>query len=194
MRSHSKHFNRLKDDVIEKGVFKRRLMVSAFGMIILCFVLFANLYYLQIVKFENYATRSNDNSIKVVPIAPPRGIIYDRNQIILAENRPLFSLAIVPENSKNLKDDILGLKSLLNLELDNEDVDNIIERAKYRRAFIPALISENLNEKQVATFAVNEYLYPGAKIEANLKRFYPLGDTLTHAIGYVARIDRKSVV
>ena len=131
MRSHSKHFNRLKDDVIEKGVFKRRLMVSAFGMIILCFVLFANLYYLQIVKFENYATRSNDNSIKVVPIAPPRGIIYDRNQIILAENRPLFSLAIVPENSKNLKDDILGLKSLLNLELDNEDVDNIIERAKY---------------------------------------------------------------
>lgn len=193
MRSHSKHFNRLKDDVIEKGVFKRRLMVSAFGMIILCFVLFANLYYLQIVKFENYATRSNDNSIKVVPIAPPRGIIYDRNQIILAENRPLFSLAIVPENSKNLKDDILGLKSLLNLELDNEDVDNIIERAKYRRAFIPALISENLNEKQVATFAVNEYLYPGAKIEANLKRFYPLGDTLTHAIGYVARINTKEL-
>lgn len=188
-----RRFNKVKDDVIEKAVFRRRLVVSIFGMFILCLILFANLYYLQIVKFDSYTTRSNDNSIKVVPIAPPRGIIYDRNHIVLAENRPLFSLEIIPENSKNLRADILGLNSMLNLNLEEDDIDNIIERAKYRRGFVPALIAENLNEKQVAKFAVNEYLYPGAHIEATLKRFYPLGDTLTHAIGYVARINTREL-
>lgn len=181
MRSRRSH--KVKDDVVELAIFKRRLVVSIFGMIILCLFLFANLYYLQITKFDNYSTRSNDNSIKIVPIAPPRGIIYDRNHIILAENRPLFSLEIIPENSKNLKQDIIALKEMLNLDLDDDDINNIIERSRYRRGFIPILIAENLNENQVAKFAVNEYLFPSAKIEATLKRFYPLGDTLTHAIG-----------
>lgn len=191
--SQYKNFNKIKDNEAESSVFRRRLLVAIFVMIILALILFTNLYYLQIVKYDNYTTRSNDNSIKVVPLAPPRGIIYDRNHIILADNRPLFSLEIVPENSKNLKADIEGLRQLLNLDIDDDDINNIIERSRYRRAFIPALIAENLNEKQVSIFAVNEYKYPGAKIEANLKRYYPLGDTLTHAIGYVARINTKEL-
>ena len=172
--SQYKNFNKIKDNEAESSVFRRRLLVAIFVMIILALILFTNLYYLQIVKYDNYTTRSNDNSIKVVPLAPPRGIIYDRNHIILADNRPLFSLEIVPENSKNLKADIEGLRQLLNLDIDDDDINNIIERSRYRRAIIPALIAENLNEKQVSIFAVNEYKYPGAKIEANLKRYYPL--------------------
>lgn len=187
--SQYRRYQKIRDDDAERAVFTRRLFVASLGMMILVLILFINLYYLQVVRYDSYQTRSNDNRIKIVPLSPPRGIIYDRNHYILADNRPLFSLEIIPEQSKNLREDIEGLRTLLELDLDDEDINGIIEHTKYKRKFIPTIISENLNELQVSTFAVNQYRFPAAQIEANLKRYYPLDDTMTHALGYVARIN-----
>jgi penicillin-binding protein 2 len=203
--SQFRHINRIRDYEKEKIIFSKRLIGSIIGMLILVCILFVNLYHLQVIKYDNYQTRSNDNRIKIVPLSPPRGIIYDRNHYVLADNRPLFSLVIIPElatkivalNSKDkhefFKNVINDVNEFLELNLDSEDIEQISERIRVKRNFVSTLITDNLNEEQVAKFSVEQYRYPGVRIEANLKRYYPLGDTLTHAIGYVARIGAKEL-
>lgn len=192
-----KYFNNLhsplRDDQAEKNVFTRRMIVAATFMLLLGCGLFVNLYYLQIVKYDSYLTRSDDNRIKITPLPPTRGLILDRNGVVLADNKPLFSLEIIPELSNNLKEDIIGLRDLLNLDLDDEEIDDILERARYKRRFLPQAVAYNLSEDQVATFAVNEYRFTAARIEPILKRNYPYNDTLTHALGYVSRINTKDL-
>lgn len=180
---------RFRDNAAERRIFVRRINFALIMVILTILVLWGNLYYLQVLGYQDYHTRSNQNRIKIVPLAPPRGLVYDRNHYILADNRPLFSLEIIPENSKNLREDINGLNDLLKLDLEPEDIDNIIKLSQYRRKFLSTMIAENINEEQVAKFAVNQHRFPSAHIEANLKRHYPLGETMTHALGYVARIN-----
>ncbi|MEE3421154.1 MAG: penicillin-binding protein 2 [Succinimonas sp.] len=182
-----------RNNDFERRLFKKRLIVAFLFMVMLSLVLLGNLAYLQVICYSKYQTRANDNRIKLVPQAPSRGLIYDRNHIILADNRPLFSLEIVPENSRGLRDDIAALKDLLKLELDDDDIAKILDRSRYQRKFLPVTIAENLNEIQVAVFAVNQYRFPGARIEAKLKRYYPYSETFTHAIGYVARINHDDL-
>ena len=182
-----------RNNDFELRLFKKRLVVAFIFMILLSLVLLGNLVYLQVYCYSKYQTRANDNRIKLVPQAPSRGLIYDRNHIVLADNRPLFSLEIIPENSRNLRNDIEDLKELLNLELESDDIDRITERTRFQRKFLPVAIAENLTEIQVATFAVNKYRFPGARIEAKLKRYYPFSETFTHTIGYVARINQQDL-
>ena len=183
----------LRDDHAEKSVFIRRLVVAITFMLLLTGCLFSNLYYLQVIKYDSYLTRSDENRIKITPIPPSRGLILDRNGVVLADNKPLFSLEIIPEQSKNLKEDIKGLRVLLDLDLDDEEIDDLIERARYKRRFLPQAVAYNLTEDQVATFAVNSYRFTAARIEPILKRHYPFRDTLTHALGYVSRINTKDL-
>ncbi|MGN1392903.1 MAG: penicillin-binding protein 2 [Succinivibrionaceae bacterium] len=193
MRYQFDKYPKIRFDNKEKNVFTRRLSVATLGMLCLVIILGINLYILQVVRYDNYKTRSNDNRIKVVPLSPPRGLIYDRNHYILADNTPLFTLEIIPEESNNLRNDIKGLRDLLDLDMEDSDIDSIIEHTKYKRKFIPSVIYENLSELQVSKFAVYQYQFPASRIEAKLKRHYPLNDTLTHALGYVARINKDDI-
>ena len=182
-----------RNNDFERRLFKKRLVVAFLFMILLSLVLLGNLIYLQVYCYSKYQTRANDNRIKLVPQAPSRGLIYDRNHIILADNRPLFSLEIIPENSQELQKDIEDLRELLKLEIDSDDISRIMERSRFQRRFLPVTIAENLTELQVALFAVNKYRFPGARIEAKLKRYYPYSETFTHTIGYVARINQEDL-
>ncbi|MGL4205007.1 MAG: penicillin-binding protein 2 [Aeromonadaceae bacterium] len=177
----------IKDNSAEAALFRRRAMVAMAGVILLTLLLFTNLYVVQIVHHDDYQTRSNDNRIKVVPVAPPRGLIFDRNGVLLAENRPVFSLEIIPEEVDNLSETLDELIAML--KLDPEEKERFLKEVKRHRRFNPITLAERLSEEQVAIFSVNQHRYPGASIEAYLKRFYPFGDTLTHALGYVARIN-----
>ena len=177
----------IKDNNAEAALFRRRAMVAMAGVIVLTLMLLLNLYVVQVIHHDDYQTRSNDNRIKIVPVAPPRGLIFDRNGELLAENRPVFSLEIIPEQVDDLPkmlDDLIVL-----LKLDPSAKEDFLKEVQRHRRFNPITLADQLDEEQVATFSVNQYKYPGASIEAYLKRFYPFGDTFTHALGYVARIN-----
>ncbi len=177
----------IKDNNAEAALFRRRAMVAMAGVILLTLMLLLNLYVVQVIHHDDYQTRSNDNRIKIVPVAPPRGLIFDRNGELLAENRPVFSLEIIPEQVDDLPkmlDELIVL-----LKLDPAAKEDFLKEAQRHRRFNPITLADQLDEVQVATFSVNQYKYPGASIEAYLKRFYPFGETFTHALGYVARIN-----
>lgn len=181
----------IRDYHLEKRIFLHRAIFSFIGISLLVGVLFTNLYKLQVVQYHEYKTRSNDNRIKIIPVAPNRGLILDRNGVVLAENKPVYNLEITPLKTKNLKKTLLELTSLMGL---TEDELARFERDRHRsRRFKATTIKSQLTEKEVARFAVNSYRFPGVEVNAYLKRFYPYGKILTHVLGYVAKINDKDL-
>lgn len=161
------------------------------GILLLTGVLIANLYNLQIVRFTDYQTRSNENRIKLVPIAPSRGIIYDRNGIPLALNRTIYQIEMMPEKVDNVQQTLDALRSVVDLT-DDDIAAFRKERARSHR-FTSIPVKTNLTEVQVARFAVNQYRFPGVEVKGYKRRYYPYGSALTHVIGYVSKINDKDV-
>jgi len=179
----------IRNHSAEANLFARRAFIALIGMFILLLVLFNNIYSLEVSSFKKYQTRSNSNRIKLLPVAPNRGLIYDRNGVLLAENKPVYSLEIIPEQVSNLKETISELSSLL--EISTEHQAKFFKSLKRNRRFKPVELKSRLSEQQVALFSVNQHKYPGVVINARLKRYYPFADLTTHSLGYVARINRK---
>ncbi|MDD9341407.1 MAG: peptidoglycan DD-transpeptidase MrdA [Providencia heimbachae] len=180
-----------RDHTAESVLFIRRALI-AFGIIvILTALLVTNLYHLQIVRHEDYQTRSNDNRIKLVPIAPSRGIIYDRKGTQLALNSTFYQLEIVPEKVENLPETLEKLRDVVGLT--DEDITNFEKERKRSRRFTSIALKTRLDEVQVARFAVNQYRFPGLEVKSYQRRSYPYGSALTHVIGYVAKINDKDV-
>ncbi|MDX5627910.1 MULTISPECIES: peptidoglycan DD-transpeptidase MrdA [unclassified Brenneria] len=180
-----------RDYTAESALFVRRALVAFLGVLLLSGVLIANLYHLQILRVDDYRTRSNENRIKLVPIAPSRGIIYDRNGIPLALNRTIYQLELVPEKVDNLQETLKALRPVVNLS--DDDLENFEKERKRSRRFTSIPVKTNLDEVQVATFAVNQYRFPGVEIKGYQRRYYPYGSALTHVIGYVSKINDKDV-
>ncbi|EGR2179446.1 TPA: penicillin-binding protein 2 [Vibrio parahaemolyticus] len=183
--------SQIRDYQAEARLFASRAIVAFFGIVILMGLLVANMYNIQVNQFQDYQTRSNDNRIKVVPIAPNRGLIYDRNGVLLAENRPVFNLELTPEKIKDIDATIQELQTIL--EITPEQVERFHRERKRTRRFKSVPLLTQLNEKQVAVFSVNQYRFPGVEISATLKRYYPYGEVLTHVIGYVSRINDRDM-
>ncbi|EJB8416542.1 penicillin-binding protein 2 [Vibrio vulnificus] len=181
----------IRDYQAEARLFANRALVSFFGIVALMGVLVTNLYNIQVNQYQDYKTRSNDNRIKVVPIAPNRGLIYDRNGVLLAENRPVFDLEITPEKVKNMDATITQLQTLF--EITPEQIERFHRERKRTRRFKSVPILSQLTEKQVAVFSVNQYRFPGVEVSGTLKRYYPYGEILTHVIGYVSRINDRDM-
>lgn len=177
----------------ENGVFKTRMFICIVMTVLMAAVLFANLYYLQIVSYEDYSTRSNENRIRVLPVVPQRGIIYDRNHVVLADNRPVYHLVLFPHKDYSTQETIEKLSELLDLRLSERDIKNMVYLARTRNRFNGVEIAEALSDQQISTFAVNRHHYPNVQIAASLKRFYPFANIATHAIGYVSRINQQDV-
>ncbi|EMQ2877423.1 penicillin-binding protein 2 [Vibrio navarrensis] len=186
-----KRRSQIRDYQAEARLFARRAIVSFIGIIALMGVLVANLYNIQVNQYQDYKTRSNDNRIKVVPIAPNRGLIYDRNGVLLAENRPVFDLEITPEKVKNMDETIAQLQTIV--EISPEQIERFERERKRTRRFKSVPILTQLTEEQVAVFAVNQYRFPGVEVSGTLKRYYPYGEVLTHVIGYVSRINDRDM-
>ncbi|ANI28444.1 penicillin-binding protein 2 [Yersinia entomophaga] len=186
-----KERNPFRDYTAESALFVRRALVAFLGIVLLIGVLIANLYNLQIVRFEDYRTRSNENRIKLVPIAPSRGMIYDRNGIPLAMNRTIYQLELMPEKIENLKATLDALRPIV--DLTDEDIANFEKERKRSRRFTSIAVKTPLTEVQVARFAVNQFRFPGIEVKGYQRRFYPYGSALTHVIGYVSKINDKDV-
>ncbi|EHK0751779.1 penicillin-binding protein 2 [Vibrio parahaemolyticus] len=183
--------SQIRDYQAEARLFASRAIVAFFGIVVLMGLLVANMYNIQVNQFQDYQTRSNDNRIKVVPIAPNRGLIYDRNGVLLAENRPVFNLELTPEKIKDIDATIQELQTIL--EITPEQIERFHRERKRTRRFKSVPLLTQLNEKQVAVFSVNQYRFSGVEISATLKRYYPYGEVLTHVIGYVSRINDRDM-
>ncbi len=181
----------IRDFQAESRLFVRRAIVSFIGIIILIAVLLTNLYNIQVNNFQDYKTRSNDNRIKVVPISPNRGLIYDRNGILLAENRPVFNLELTPEKIDNIDETIAKLRQYLTIT--DQNIASFDRERRHTRRFKSVPLLTQINEQQVAIFSVNQHQFPGIEIKAYLKRYYPYGSSLTHVLGYVSKINDRDI-
>ncbi|CAK1693005.1 peptidoglycan DD-transpeptidase MrdA [Vibrio crassostreae] len=183
--------SQIRDYKAEARLFTSRAFVAFAGIIVMMSMLVMNLYNIQINQYQDYKTRSNDNRIKVVPIAPNRGLIYDRNGVLLAENRPVFNLEITPEKINDMDDTLVRLQELI--EIPPERIERFNRDRRNSRRFKSVPILNQLTEEQVAVFSVNQHKFPGVEVTGTLKRFYPYGDVLTHVIGYVSRINDRDM-
>ncbi|USD41838.1 penicillin-binding protein 2 [Vibrio sp. SCSIO 43135] len=184
--------SQIRDYQEEARLFKSRALVAFIGIVVLIGLLVTNLYNIQINQYQDYKTRSNDNRIKIVPIAPNRGLIYDRNGKLLAENRPVFSLEVTPEKVEDMDKTIAQLQALMP-EITPERVESFKKERRQTRRFKSVPLLTQLTQEQVAIFSVNQHKFPGVSVNAALKRYYPYGEVLTHVIGYVSRINDRDM-
>jgi penicillin-binding protein 2 len=162
-----------------------------FIMLVMGLTLISRYIDLQVNQFQDFVTDSDNNRVHVRPAAPTRGVIYDRNGEILADNRPTSNLSIIRERADDLDQLINKVGSLITLT-DN-DITRFYSRLKRRKPFEATPLKFNLTEKEQAILAVNQHILDGTKISAKLTRFYPKRDLFTHVLGYVGRInDRES--
>lgn len=181
----------IRDHDTEAAVFGRRVLVAMVIVVAAFVALASNMYHLQVSEHNELQTRSNDNRIKLLPLAPNRGLIYDRNGVLLAENTPIYSLDVTPEEIDDLDTTLSQLQKLLSFP--DTTIDRFYRNLKNQRRFNNVPLLDDLNEQQLAIFAAQQHKYPGVSIEARLIRNYPHKELLTHAVGYVAKINRNDV-
>jgi len=179
----------IRNKSAEANLFARRTFITFCGVVIVLLILLGNIYNLQVESFEKYQTRSNSNRIKLLPVAPNRGLIYDRNGILLADNKPVYSLEVIAEDVDDIKHSVDEVSLLL--DISPERKNKFFKKMKSKRRFKPVELHSRLSVQQVALFSVNQHKFPGIFVNARLKRYYPFSDLTTHTLGYVARINRK---
>jgi len=183
---------RIKDHLNEAGIVQRRIILAVLFILLLSGGLLARMFWLQVVQYEHHSTLSENNRVHVQPIPPSRGRIYDRNGVVLAENRPSFSLNITRERVPDLDATVTLVKELL--ELGDEDIEQLKRRLDQRRRPFEAVpVMFNLTEDQIARIAVNQFRLPGIEVQASFVRHYPQAEHFAHAVGYVGRINEREM-
>lgn len=162
-------------------------MIAIAFILLLVFFLLTRLAYLQLFKHTYYTNLSKENRIETVPIAPVRGLIYDRKGLLLARNVPVFSLEITPSDTADIKKTVAALSNLLSISEDQQKLFYKTLHQQRRFQSIPLILK--LTEDQIATFSVNRYQFPGVEVKARMLRDYPKGNEFAHVLGYVGRIN-----
>tara|TARA_R110002050_G_scaffold9504_1_gene33207 strand:+ start:352773 stop:354626 length:1854 start_codon:yes stop_codon:yes gene_type:complete len=181
----------LKNHFNEGRIINDRLIFSALFAGLLFVALIARLVVLQVVEFEHFDSLSEKNRVDISSLPPQRGLIYDRNGVILAENIPKFSLELTPENVPDIDDTLQQLAVLL--AMTEEDLVDIKERIKQQRRFRQVILKERLTEQEVAIFSVNRHRFSGVDVVGRLVRHYPQGALFAHTVGYVGRINEQDL-
>ncbi|ROS01370.1 penicillin-binding protein 2 [Sinobacterium caligoides] len=183
------HRDQIKDVISERRLYSSRLLVAGLLVLAACAVIIYRYYGLQITDYEKYSTQSDRNRVHVQPISPKRGLITDRNGVLLAENRTTYNLSLTRERIKDLDATVRELQQLL--DIDDDDVARFYKRLKQHRGFSPVPLRFKLTEAEIAKFSVNRYRFDGVEVVGSLSRYYPEGELYAHAIGYVGRINER---
>ncbi|MDD5460567.1 MAG: penicillin-binding protein 2 [Methylococcales bacterium] len=181
----------VKDNSGENRLFLNRVVAAFIAITLLTSGLIVRLVYLQIVGHEHYSSLAKDNSIKIVPLVPTRGIIYDRHGKILAENLPSYSLELTPEKVPDLDGTLSRLQKLL--DIPDEKIELYQKLRKRQKWFTSTPLLLNMNNEELAKFAVAMPFFPGVDIQTRLIRHYPYSDLASHVIGYVGRINEAEL-
>lgn len=181
----------IKDHFRETNLFNTRLIVAAIIATSMFLIIVSRLFYLQVLNHQHYVTLSEGNRLSIRPIAPIRGLIYDRNGVLLAQNTPTFTLEIIPERSQDIEQTIAAIRKVI--MLSDSDIERFQQQRKNKRRFDGIPLRFRLSDNEVARLSVIQDKYPSIDIKAELTRHYPLGKLAAHAIGYVGRINEQEL-
>ncbi|MFV8818528.1 penicillin-binding protein 2 [Haliea sp. E17] len=181
----------LKDPQREIRIYQARTLTAIAIVLVLLGVIVARYYNLQITEYETYRTQSESNRVRLEPLPPKRGLIYDRNGVLLADNRPSYTLSIIKERVKDLEATLGELQGIL--PITESELEKFHERLRRRRPYEAVPLHFRLTESERARLAVDRFRMPGVVVEAQLLRYYPYGDLFSHALGYVGRINEREV-
>ncbi|HET8940531.1 MAG TPA: penicillin-binding protein 2 [Rudaea sp.] len=177
----------IKDAHRESAHFRTRA-IAGFILIVICLAaLAARFAWLQIARHDEFSARSDNNRISVRSIAPARGLIYDRNGVLLAENAAAFKLEVVPEHVQNMQKMLDSLGAVIALSDDDIERFNALRRGKHAFESIP--LRFKLSEDEIARFSTERWQFPGVSLVPYLTRVYPHGEEFAHVVGYVGRVD-----
>lgn len=181
----------IKNHYLETVLFRNRCFVILIIVLFFTLVLIIRLAFLQIKNHHFYSTLSRHNLLSIIPIEPNRGLIFDRNGVLLAKNVPTFVLSIIPTSVQNLQATIKKLNKLIPITPDELKQFHHI-RYQYR-PYQPVPIKLKLTQDEVAKFYVNQYQFPGLIIQTYMMRYYPLGNIVSDVVGYVGRINQREL-
>jgi penicillin-binding protein 2 len=184
-------YTEFRDPDTDLHRFQMRLAVAGAFVLAAFAVLLGRFAYLQLWQHDYYKTKAEDNRISIVPIAPNRGLILDRNGVVLARNESQYTLEISPRQVANVDETIAGLGKVLEiLPRDRNRFRKLRQEIKGAES-LP--IKTRLSDVEVARFAANAYRFPGVEIKARLFRSYPFGESASHALGYIGRISDRDL-
>ena len=186
-----KHNIELRDHPAELHKFRIRLVISAGFVLILFLVLYIRFYYLQVTQQEHYHTLAEANRISISPLVPNRGLIYDRNGRVLAQNYSAYTLEIVPSKFQDLEATLDELATVI--EITPTDRQRFKKLMKESKKFKSLPIRNRLTDVEIASFAANRYRFPGIEIKARVLRQYPEKEIVSHVVGYISRINDKDL-
>lgn len=176
----------------EVAVFRHRLLVAAVTVVLMLAGILVWIINIQLFNHEYYSSRSDGNRLHSQYLAPTRGLIYDREGRLLADNRPNFNLTVVPEHATDLEQSLELLQDII--DLTDEDVAQYQQRRSRRPVPLSSVpVRFRLSEEEIARVAINQHRLPGFAVEAQLLRHYPFGGSVAHALGYVAEINREEL-
>ena len=181
----------LKNYQNEQHNFKLRLAVLGLLVLIAFCLLAARFYFLQIKRYDYYQTLAENNRISIVPITPNRGLISDRNGVVLAHNFFVYTLEVTPSKVGDLDATISEIAKLV--EVSTTDLKRFNKQMSESHDFESIPLRTHLNEVEAAKFAVNRYRFPGVELKSRLFRHYPFGKMGAHMVGYIARINDKDI-
>jgi len=181
----------VRNAAAEGEQFRRRALVAALGVAAALGALALGYGRLQIQQHEEYATRSEENRIRLDPIVPARGLVYDRNGVLLADNAPAYRLDIVPERVEDMPQLLAALRE--RVALSEDELRRFDNARKGSRRFKPIPLKLRLSEEEIARLAVDRHRFPGVEVVPYLTRRYPFGELTAHIVGYVGRIDQDDV-
>ncbi len=183
---------RLKDHERDTRLIRSRMLFAGLALVFLTLLLMARMYYLQVVQFEHHSTLAENNRIHVQSLPPTRGMIYDRNGLVLADNRASFSLTLTRERAGDWEQVLNSIIEILELEPESRELfEKRIRQG--RRPFEPVPVMFELSEEQIARIAVNQFRLPGVEVAASLVRYYPQKEHFAHSVGYVGRINENEL-
>lgn len=182
---------KMKDLLAERRLFSRRAFLSLILTLGGLLSVVGRLIYLQVINHKHFTTLSENNRVKLQPLAPTRGLIYDRNGVLLAENLSSYRLEITPEQVKDLDATLSELKA--RIELSDVDIERFRKLASRTPPYNGVPLRFRLSEEEVARVAIDLYRFPGLEITADLTRHYPLRSLGVHVLGYVGRIDEAEL-
>jgi penicillin-binding protein 2 len=181
----------IRDHLRESRLFGSRLTVVAGVVVALTLILLLRIAYLQIVNYRHFATLSQENRVNPIPIPPVRGFILDRNGVVLAQNYPVLTLEVVPDQVEDMGTLLRELGKIITL--NERDLKLFAKQLRERPRFESLTLRTQLTDEEAARFAVVRHRWNGAELRARLQRHYPQGTLAVHAIGYVGRISEDDV-
>lgn len=186
-----KHQFPLKNVQQEKRIFRSRIFFAIGFVSLFLLILLARYAYLQIVHYDEFKEAADKNRIRLQPISPARGYIYDRNGILLADNYPVFTATLSKADVEDIDQTVERLTPVINLSED--DIDRFKSRVKTAKKTERVTLKLNLTEADIARFSEVKFQFPGVAIETQMTRYYPHGELFAHVIGYVGRINDKEL-